>query len=403
MPTQHKHRRGSSPFAPKSPIQGIVDRGNSYQKAPSSFFPPTSTPGLTGGGNYQSVILTQSVSAAWRDVQPAWTAGSSAIDTSSSNPIIAALAALPSGMRIVIRIFCAWRSPDALKTAVGSFYSPVESPSNNLAGWLPAWWTSGYVDAWRYLMIGLAALFDADARVAGIVIAPSSMDYPEETLRDDFKDGSVDAQNAYAVLPTPYSLAADMASITDAIDIHKTLWRRTHGIFQVQPMLFLKDETTPAASPTNDTYGTGGIWVGGNNNAAVHGGIESLCQYARSALGTRAYLGGTGTRIPSIHLLMENGLQALGPPYFWQTATNVNIGTTTVTGDRYQEVFQDLVNRGCNAIEIPWFNKEYAAAGAAQPTYVKYRLNSDGLDGYNNAAAKSLSFYDTALRANPTS
>jgi len=269
---------------------------------------------------WAGVIRGIVVNLDWASVQPT-TAGSidgTAIDTAVATVRRFNLAHPSTPVAIKLRVVAGSGAPAWLKQAVGTTY--VQNPVGAGSGDVPYWWTPRVETAYRDLMAGLAARYDAVPEIREVQISQCSLIYPEPLIRMRADEEAFAAFKAHGLNRTD-----DLACLRLAIDAH-VAWKHTRSAL--------------ALNPYQDPDGKG-------SDVATSLAIAAYC---RSVLGARCVLENHSIRETSQGADYEQlyaGMQRLGRPLALQTAAPAKVGSLDVT-------LRKAVAFGAEAVELPY-------------------------------------------------
>lgn len=204
----------------KEPIKGLLDR----QGAPTKEW--------AAKGIRAFVIKVK-----WRDIQ---SQPFGELDTSSIDSLLG-LCKQPGhylyGSLVKLRVTAGVDTPGWVTYMSGSTYwgNPKASNSSVDNGFVPCFWTSAFYACYAHLQAKLAAKYDQDDTVRGIMVSGSSTLYDEATARQ-FSDSPDNLHRA--IVKGGYTFDKDVASIADFCYLHEDVWQNTPSYAALQPVSY---------------------------------------------------------------------------------------------------------------------------------------------------------------------
>ena len=249
------------------------------------------------------------------------------------------------GLRLKLRVYAGISAPEWAKHLDGDPVALADPQTGEGVGTVPRFWTAGFGAAYDDLMAKLAARYDQVPVLLDVVVSRCTTQFAEPFLRQ----GQTTANRA-AYAAAGYTIEADHRCLREQIDTHARLWRHTRSSVAFNPY-----QAMEAAGTRPDVALT-----------------EEMMGYCRSVLGSRCVLGNNSISAPldgGPYTSMYARIRALGPPYYFQTATALKIGDWAATLDW-------AAGHGAGMVELP--------------------------AGYDAWPLADLAGYDTRLQANPT-
>jgi hypothetical protein len=270
--------------------------------------------------DWAGIVRGVVVNVDWATVQP--TAGGSVVGAT----IDRALADVrrfnsrhpATPVAIKLRVDAGIHAPGWLKARVGTAY--VQNPVGSGAGDVPFWWQPVVEEAYRELMVKLAARYDDAAEIREVQISQCSLIYPEPLIRMRSQAAALATFRAHGL-----TRAADLACLRSAVDAHAA-WHRTRSAI--------------ALNPYQDPDGKG---------TDVSATMQ-IAAYCRRVLGPRCVLENHSIRATSQgddYERMYAGMKAMGRPLALQTATPAKIGSLDIT-------LTKALALGAEAVELPF-------------------------------------------------
>ena len=248
-------------------------------------------------------------------------------------------------LRLKLRVYAGISAPEWAKHLDGDPLALDDPQTGAGVGTVPRFWTAAFGAAYDDLMAKLAARYDQVPVLLDVVVSRCTTQFAEPFLRQ----GQTTANRA-AYAAAGFTIEADHRCLREQIDTHARLWRHTRSSVAFNPY-----QAMEAAGTRPDVAFT-----------------EEMMGYCRSVLGSRCVLGNNSISAPldgGPYTSMYARIRALGPPYYFQTATAAKIGDWAATLDW-------AAGHGAGMVELP--------------------------AGYDAWPLADLAGYDTRLQANPT-
>ena len=257
------------------------------------------------------VVRSQSLRIPWAKLQPD---GPDSLDTA----LITEELDEAGTSRVRLRVFAGMHSPDWVKQLAGGpvtgFVDPFDGPGAQPET-IPRFWTPEVGAAYANLQRLLAAEYDANPRIAEVVISRCSAFYPEPFLRQ----ASI-ANNRRLLVDAGYTIAADKVCHQEQIDAH-TVWKTTRSSLAVNPAQLVESVDRHVVDLPFTTQ---------------------MMTYCRTTLGQRCVLSNNSIRWPLSELdkdrpaeayyqRMYESMASLGAPVAFQTAVGGRIGNCEET------------------------------------------------------------------------
>ncbi len=310
----------------KPQIRGVVDR-DAYNTGIDPSKQNLQVPATHRGMVNNFVLLLK-----WNQLQPS---GSADLDTTKIDDAIAEAKA--NNMRIKIRILAGIHSPTWVKNLEGGPFTVYDIDKTTLeefSGTAPKYWTTGVKNAYSGLMSKLAAKYDKDQTVGGVVNSLCSTIFAEPFIKN-LDEGN----NMASFYGAGLTDALDQQCLNDSINIHNTHWKTTRTETAINPLSYKgTDSTGKTIEKLNVDFSL--AW-------------EKKC---REVLGERCVMGNNGfnaTAGPagSNYRKVVGGIICAGdPPPYFQTRQLAVIQSTNNTLASVLEYAKDV---GAGMVEVP--------------------------------------------------
>jgi hypothetical protein len=257
------------------------------------------------------VVRSQSLRIHWRDLQPDGPG-------SLTDVVDDALGQTALGARVRLRVIAGMHSPEWVKQLAGGPVTDFVDPFDGAGApgeTIPRFWAPEVGAAYADLQRLLAARYDADRRIAEVVVSRCSAFYPEPFLRQ----ASIKANRAKLV-DAGYTVAADRQCHQEQVEAHR-VWTTTRSSLAVNPAQLVESADRHVVDLAFTT---------------------EMMSYCRTTLGKRCVLSNNSIRWPLSELdkdrpqeayyqRMYDAMAALGPPVAFQTAVGARIGDCAET------------------------------------------------------------------------
>ncbi len=286
----------------KPPMQGLVDRQA----------PPPPEWSVVGGGPIDGYVLR----VRWDDLQDANLA------IKANNPIDVALAGLPSGLKLKVRILAGREAPWWLFQTAGSVI--LSDPGLETAP-IVRWWVPEVKAAYDALISGLAARYDTNPSILDFTVSRCATFGAEPLLRG-FEKGT----NLQALWDAGLRAESDRQCQVEALSAH-TAFIYTRSSLALNPYQEIRSATDWAP---NEAF------------------TESLMAQCRSILGSRCVLANNSLEPTSrgpLYDQMYQAIRSFGPPIAFQTVAAQDIANCP----NLQTVLQLAIGYGANSVELP--------------------------------------------------
>jgi len=300
----------------KAPMRGVVDRNALPLPAWSS----------TGSAN--GPIGGYVLRVAWKDLQ------NSDGSITAGNPIDAALAHLPAGFQLKVRLLAGANAPGWLLKTAGSV--TLSNDGSGSAAVLK-WWVPAANTAYNSLISGLAARYDTNPAISDVTISRCMVFTAEPLLRPG------NASNLAALSRAGLTAALDEQCQSQAIAAHGALVH-TRSSLALNPYQKI---TSGGSAVVDEAYTRG------------------LMDECRSTLGYRCVLENNSLKQGSRGGDYDNmyaAIKAHGAPIAIQTANSSNFRSCS----SLLSVLNIAVSLGSNSVELPFnYNKLCSPADVA--------------------------------------